>query len=59
MAVNTDTAAPIAQRSELTVAEDVQALMRALLTLVRGGRTPPAAVGDKASSSIKTQDLVS
>jgi electron transfer flavoprotein alpha subunit len=35
MAVNTDPAAPIAQRSELTVAEDVQNLMRALLTLVR------------------------
>jgi electron transfer flavoprotein alpha subunit len=34
IAVNTDTAAPIAQRSELTVAEDVQPLMRALLTLV-------------------------
>lgn len=34
MAVNTDPAAPIAQRSELTVAEDVQQLMRALLTLV-------------------------
>jgi electron transfer flavoprotein alpha subunit len=35
LAVNTDPAAPIAQRSELTVAEDVQNLMRALLTLVR------------------------
>jgi electron transfer flavoprotein alpha subunit len=39
IAVNTDPAAPIAQRSELTVAEDVQNLMRALLTLVRGN--PP------------------
>jgi electron transfer flavoprotein alpha subunit len=36
MAVNTDPAAPIAQRSEFTVAEDVQPLMRALLSLVRG-----------------------
>lgn len=36
MAVNTDPAAPIAQRSEFTVAEDVQPLMRALLALVRG-----------------------
>jgi electron transfer flavoprotein alpha subunit len=36
MAVNTDPAAPIAQRSELVVAEDVQKLMSALLTLVRG-----------------------
>ncbi|MCH7343455.1 FAD-binding protein [Pelomonas sp. CA6] len=35
MAVNTDPAAPIVQRSELTVAEDVQALMRALLSLLR------------------------
>lgn len=35
MAVNTDPAAPIGQRAELTVAEDVQDLMRALLTLVR------------------------
>ncbi len=40
MAVNTDPAAPIAQRSEFTVAEDVQHLMRALLALVRGGHTP-------------------
>ena len=37
IAVNTDPAAPIAQRSELTVAEDVQNLMRALLALVRTG----------------------
>lgn len=36
MAVNTDPSAPIAQRSELTVAEDVQQLMRALLSLLRG-----------------------
>jgi electron transfer flavoprotein alpha subunit len=50
MAVNTDTAAPIAQRSELTVAEDVQALMRALLTLVRGGRAASSA-GNAVSSS--------
>jgi electron transfer flavoprotein alpha subunit len=35
MAVNTDPSAPITQRSELMVAEDVQELMRALLTLVR------------------------
>lgn len=35
MAVNSDPAAPIAQRSELTVAEDVHNLMRALLALVR------------------------
>lgn len=35
MAVNTDPAAPIAQRSELTVTEDVQQLMSALLALVR------------------------
>jgi len=40
MAVNTDPAAPIAQRSELTVAEDVQNLMRALLTLVRATPEP-------------------
>jgi electron transfer flavoprotein alpha subunit len=40
MAVNTDPAAPIAQRSELTVAEDVQNLMRALLTLVRAAPGP-------------------
>jgi electron transfer flavoprotein alpha subunit len=39
MAVNTDPAAPIAQRSEFTVAEDVQNLMRALLALVRGSHT--------------------
>jgi electron transfer flavoprotein alpha subunit len=38
MAVNMDPAAPIAQRSELTVAEDVQNLMRALLTLMRAPR---------------------
>ena len=35
MAVNTDPAAPIAQRSELMLAEDVQNLMSALLMLVR------------------------
>jgi electron transfer flavoprotein alpha subunit len=40
IAVNTDPAAPIAQRSELTVAEDVQNLMRALLTLVRATPNP-------------------
>lgn len=41
MAVNTDPAAPIAQRSELTVAEDVQNLMRALLTLVHSSPNSP------------------
>jgi electron transfer flavoprotein alpha subunit len=41
MAVNTDPSAPIAQRSELTVAEDVQNLMRALLSLVRGAPKSP------------------
>jgi len=41
MAVNTDPAAPIAQRSELTVAEDVQNLMRALLALVRANPNSP------------------
>jgi electron transfer flavoprotein alpha subunit len=41
MAVNTDPSAPIAQRSELTVAEDVQQLMRALLGLVRGPSNSP------------------
>lgn len=40
IAVNTDPAAPIAQRSELTVAEDVQNLMRALLSLVRTSPNP-------------------
>jgi electron transfer flavoprotein alpha subunit len=56
MAVNTDTSAPIAQRSELTVAEDVQALMHALLALVRDGRAA-APAGDKAASSPKTLEL--
>jgi electron transfer flavoprotein alpha subunit len=56
MAVNTDTSAPIAQRSELTVAEDVQALMRALLTLLRGGRSA-APAGGQAASSLKTLEL--
>jgi electron transfer flavoprotein alpha subunit len=41
MAVNTDPSAPIAQRSELTVAEDVQNLMRALLGLVRSAPESP------------------
>lgn len=41
MAVNTDPAAPIAQRSELVLAEDVQNLMSALLMLVR--TTPDSA----------------
>ena len=41
IAVNTDPAAPISQRSELTVAEDVQNLMRALLTLVRTTQNSP------------------
>lgn len=41
IAVNTDPAAPIAQRSELTVAEDVQNLMSALLTLARTTPTSP------------------
>lgn len=41
IAVNTDPAAPIAQRSELTVAEDVQNLMRALLALVRATPSSP------------------
>jgi len=44
MAVNTDPAAPIAQRSELTVAEDVQNLMRALLSLVRAAPNSPEMV---------------
>jgi electron transfer flavoprotein alpha subunit len=44
MAVNTDPAAPIAQRSELTVAEDVQNLMRALLSLVRAAPNSPEIV---------------
>jgi electron transfer flavoprotein alpha subunit len=35
IAVNLDPAAPIAQRSEMTVAEDVQQLMSALLSLLR------------------------
>lgn len=35
IAVNTDTSAPIAQRSELLVSEDAQALMKALLNLIR------------------------
>ncbi|WP_066343385.1 electron transfer flavoprotein subunit alpha/FixB family protein [Azohydromonas lata] len=56
LAVNTDVSSPIAQRSELTVAEDVQALMRALLTLVRGGRASHAA-GDKAASSSKSLEM--
>ena len=54
LAVNTDTSAPIAQRSELTVAEDVQALMRALLTLLRGGASAPAG---KAAASPKTLEM--
>lgn len=41
IAVNTDPAAPIAQRSELTVAEDAQSLMRALLSLVRDNSNSP------------------
>lgn len=41
IAVNTDPAAPIAQRSELTVAEDVQNLMSALLTLARSTPNSP------------------
>jgi electron transfer flavoprotein alpha subunit len=41
MAVNTDPSAPIAQRSELTVAEDVQNLMGALLSLVRTAPKSP------------------
>jgi electron transfer flavoprotein alpha subunit len=49
MAVNTDISSPMVQRSELTVAEDVQALMRALLALVRGG--PAAAAGGQAAAS--------
>lgn len=44
MAVNTDPAAPIAQRSELTVAEDAQHLMRALLSLVRSTKNSPEMV---------------
>lgn len=44
IAVNTDPAAPIAQRSELTVVEDVQALMRALLSLVRADAQSPEPV---------------
>jgi len=40
MAVNLDPAAPMTQRSEFTVAEDVQNLMRALLTLVRATPNP-------------------
>lgn len=54
LAVNTDTSAPIAQRSELTVAEDVQALMRALLALLRGGASAPAG---KAAASPKTLEI--
>lgn len=40
LAVNTDPAAPIAQRAELTVVADAQALMRELLDLARQGRAP-------------------
>lgn len=55
LAVNTDPSAPIAQRSELTVAEDVQALMRALLALLRGGAG--SAPAGKAAASLKTLEM--
>jgi electron transfer flavoprotein alpha subunit len=55
LAVNTDPSAPIAQRSELTVAEDVQALMRALLALLRGGSS--SAPASKAAASHKTLEM--
>ncbi|NML18227.1 electron transfer flavoprotein subunit alpha/FixB family protein [Azohydromonas caseinilytica] len=55
MAVNTDPAAPMVQRAELTVAEDVQPLMRALLTLLRGG--PAAAPAAKAGAATKTLEM--
>ena len=51
MAVNTDPAAPIAQRSEFTVAEDVQHLMRALLALVREPHKPPVSSPTTASDT--------
>ncbi|MFM2342673.1 MAG: hypothetical protein RLZZ592_2326, partial [Pseudomonadota bacterium] len=42
-AVNTDVSAPMVQRAELTVVEDVQALMRELLALLQAERATPAA----------------
>jgi electron transfer flavoprotein alpha subunit len=54
MAVNTDPAAPIAQRSELTVAEDVQPLMRALLSLVH---SPASASSTPAPTPTPTLEM--
>ena len=49
IAVNTDRAAPMVQRAEFTVVEDVQALMREMLTLLRNEATQ----GDGTSNSSK------
>ena len=53
MAVNTDVSAPMVQRAELTVVEDVQALMRELLALLQAERAAPPAVSSPPIPSLK------
>jgi electron transfer flavoprotein alpha subunit len=53
LAVNTDVSAPMVQRAELTVVEDVQALMRELLALLQVERTAPPAASSPPIPSLK------
>lgn len=53
LAVNTDVSAPMVQRAELTVVEDVQALMRELLALLQAERAAPPAVSSPPIPSLK------
>lgn len=53
MAVNTDVSAPMVQRAELTVVEDVQALMRELLALLQAERAAPPAASSLPVPSLK------
>ena len=53
LAVNTDVSAPMVQRAELTVVEDVQALMRELLALLQVERAAPPAASSTPIPSLK------
>ncbi len=57
IAVNTDASAPIAQRAELTVMADAQALMLALLERVESQRAAAASVPAVASGAIASDSV--
>lgn len=53
LAVNTDVSAPMVQRAELTVVEDVQALMRELLALLQAEQAAAPAASSTPIPSLK------